>query len=198
MTHGYDTRHTNTAFLTGMRGRAHEQPRSALTGDLAEVVPLRPARSGPARDGAARVGALASMDAGNRVCVAKAATAAGWSEGSPIIVTCVPGRVVARPGTPSERTEHASAFVGGRLTLPVTARACLAISPGDQIVITTVPGEDCLLIVAAADVLQQLTGPVAEPEPGACAAPELAALDAPARRRSSVKPAWQEDSAGVR
>lgn len=198
MTHGLDTRRSTSAFLTGLYGRANQQPVLVPTGALAEVVPLRPARSGPARDGAARVGALASMDAGNRVCVAKAATAAGWSEGSPIIVTCEPGRVVARPGTRSKRTEHATAFVGGRLTLPVTARACLAISPGDQIVITTVPGEDCLLIVAAADVLQQLTGRAAEPEPGVCAAPEPAAPDAPARRRSSVRPAWKEDRAGVR
>ena len=138
--------------------------------------------------------------AASGVCrnLTKAATAAGWSEGSPIVITCEPGRVVARPGTPSQRTEHATAFAGGRLTLPVTARACLAISPGDQIVITTVPGEDCLLIVAAADVLQQLTGTAAAPEPGASAAPEPAAPDAPARRRSSVRAAWTEDRAAVR
>ena len=196
MTHGLATHRNTSAFLTGMHGRPDGYPAQAPTAPVAQVVHMRPALTAPVRDGAVRVGAMSSMDSGNRVCIARAAVAAGWAAGASIVVTCQGGKVVARPGVRTAPTDHASRYQDGRLTLPATVRARLELIAGDQVIVTSVPGTDSVLIVAAAEALQLLTGPVEVPELVAPVEPEELAV--PVRRSSRVRAAWSEDRAAVR
>jgi len=182
MDDGLDKKHRTSAFLTGMRGtQANEGP----PGDVLGVVHAR--RQGlalPARDGARRVGSLGCMDAQNRVHVTEAARAAGWAPECAVVVSVDGGAVRAWPGTPMHPTQSPTRFKAGRLTLPRPVRAVLGLVAGDQVMVASEPGTGALVIAAAADVLQALTGP-AGPFGQAVAATPVPV------RRSGVKAAWR-------
>lgn len=184
MTHGLQTAHRTTALLAGLRplGAAPANLAAGRDTGLAPALLLAPVHRAP-RDGAGRTGVFAAMDAQNRVSIIKVSSALGWTDATPVVVTCEPGRVIARPGVPAKPTELRAKFVGGRLTLPAAARANLWVRTGDQVVAATVPGTDSLVLAAAADVLQQMTGP----EDVACA--PAPATTAPLS--GGVKPRWQ-------
>lgn len=140
------------------------------------------------RDGAARVGAMVRMDAQNRIYVTQVAEAAGWPEATMVTVSVEGSTVCAAPGAPTQPWQTPTGFKAGRLTLPPPVRALLGVLTGDQVVACHEPGTDRIVITAAADLLQTLTGPVAAPQ----GAP---AEVAPPVRRGGVKPAWRAPAA---
>ena len=113
----------------------------------------------PPRDGAARVGGFATMDAQNRLCIAKAAIALGWDDRTALVVVCELGRLTVTEGSPQHRRDAMAKYTDGRLTLSRAARGCLGITGGDQVVVCTAPGGGAMVLMAGADVLQMLTGP---------------------------------------
>lgn len=181
--------HMTAAMVTGMRAPAAAAParRADSAVPLATVVALRPAARWDGRDGAERAMAVAAMDAQNRIAVAKIAAGAGWDpEGAPVVVTCAPGEVRARLGLQQVPTEIPARYVGGRLTLPAAARACLGVVAGDLVAAAAMAGGGELVLVAGADLAQLLTGAVAAPEAPA----------APVRGRSrGVKAAFRPAAA---
>lgn len=134
------------------------------------------------RDGADRTGAMVRMDPQNRIYVTQVAEAAGWPAAAMITVTVEGSRIYAQPGAPTQPWESATGFKAGRLTLPQAVRALLAVRAGDQVVATSEPGSNRMVIAAASDLLQMLTGAAPAPEP----AEPVAAV-----RRGGVKPAWR-------
>ena len=122
----------------------------------ASLYPVSGARADA--DGAARVGGFATMDAQNRLCIAKAASTLGWDDATTLVVTCELGRLTVAQGSPQRRRESVATYQGGRLTLSRASRGCLGLISGDQVIVCTAPGGDAMVLMAAADVLQMLTG----------------------------------------
>ena len=151
-------------------------------------LPRRDAR--PARDGAARRGGIVPLDAQNRIAGGKLLAALGWAAGQPIVASCEPGRAVLRAGAAdTPLLVPVQVDSDRRLLLPPTVTGALGVAPGAQVVAVAVPATGMLLLLAAADVLQQLTGPLPD---AAVAAPEQTTHSAPGSRggRSRVKPRW--------
>lgn len=180
-----------SALLTGMHGPG-QPARPVLSVVGADGVPAAPAlpqaRFGP-RDGAARVVAAAVMDPQNRVCLTRVAAAAGWADEVPLVAECRAGEVRVSPGLRERPSQVEVRYTGGRLTLPSTARAVLQLVPAEAVIATTVPGTAQVLLVAAADLAQELTG---------AAAPTVAPTPvepAAAPRRTTVRTAFRPSTA---
>jgi hypothetical protein len=123
------------------------------------VVPTQPKVVRPRRDGATRVGSIALLETGNRANVAKAANALGWSQGQELVLRLTGAQATVSPGRPGAPDEHAVSVDGkGRLRLPPAAVGCLGVDPGGQILAVAVPAAGTLLMLAAADLLQAVTG----------------------------------------
>ena len=77
----------------------------------------------------------------------------------------------------------------GRLQLPPNVTGALALLPGDQVVAVALPSEGELVVHAAADVLQGLTGVLAVPVADDPAAPvQRVAGERPASVRRAFRP----------
>ena len=146
------------ALVANMRPALPAAMLSRPGADADNVVAL-PNPGLPPRDGATRVGGFAAMDAQNRVCIAKAATALGWDDQTALVVVCELGRITVAEGSPQHRRDTTAKYADGRLTLSRAARGCLGLTTGDQVVLATAPSGGAMVLMAGADVLQMLTGP---------------------------------------
>lgn len=186
MTHGLDTKYRTSALLTEL----HAVPRARRAGPYA--TPLS-AVAGPTpvaalHDGAERVGALARMDAQNRIHASRPAAAAGWPDRCDVVVVLEGAVVRVWPGRRAHPWEIGETFALGRLTLPAGARNQLHLLPGDQVLVSSVPNSDQLVLASAGLVLQDLTGPIA-------VAPRAPVEREPqVKRHSAVKAAFRSAS----
>ena len=159
MAHGLQVARRTAALVAAVRPAlpASLYPVSGARADADGAAPA-PAPALPPRDGATRVGGFATMDAQHRVCIAKAASTLGWDDATTLVVTCELGRLTVAQGSPQRRRESVATYQGGRLTLSRASRGCLGLISGDQVIVCTAPGGDAMVLMAAADVLQMLTG----------------------------------------
>ena len=193
MPSGLDTSVRTAHTVAGIRGPRMPSPQTLTAAPaadaLADVVALPHREVRPARDGATRRGGIVPLDGQNRIAAAKLLGPLGWGAGQPLVAGCGPGRAVLRAGAAdSPLLVPVPVDSDRRLTLPPTVTGALGVGPGEQVLAVAVPATGELLLRAAADVLQELTGPL----PQATPAPPAAA-PAPAGRggRSRVRPRWQ-------
>lgn len=146
----------------------------------------------PVRDGVRRTGALAPTDNQGRVHLRKATTALGWEPGTRLVARVDGRSAVVRPGErKSPLDTPVTADREGRLALPPVVVAALDLHPGDQVLAIAVPATGQLRLHAAADALQELTGPLSVPPP--------TLQDIAPRRKTGtrVKPRFTPDPAGA-
>jgi bifunctional DNA-binding transcriptional regulator/antitoxin component of YhaV-PrlF toxin-antitoxin module len=145
--------------------------------------------SEPARDGVTRVGALAALDRGHRVNAAKALRALGWTTGDRLVAH-VQGRSAVLTRRAQEKYADVPVRVDEdhRLLLPPAVVARLDLGTGAQVLLIAIPGTGELHVVAAADALCRLTGPLADPTPVPTDA--QAPAGAPPRR-TSIRPPFR-------
>ena len=176
MPHGLDTHRRTRHQVSALRPARLPAPETVTAARQASaplVVRTAPPETPPARDGAERRGAVVPVDAQHRVAAGRLLAALGWHAATGLVASCRPGAVVVRPGTAdSPLVVPVRADAERRLTLPPTALGSLGVNAGDQVVAVAVPATGELHLLAAADVLAQLTGPVADaPAPPAVARP---------------------------
>lgn len=179
MVHGLVTHHTTQARLRAIRGGG-----SGLPADVEQPGPTVRVDAAPwsERDGVARALVCGVLDAQNRLSITKLSPVLGWAEDAPVVFRITPHRVVVWAGTPTTPLEIASRYVGGRLTLPGTARARLDVGAGDAVLAVTA-GDGRLVLAAGADVAQVITGASEViPAPLEAVAPV---------KRTGVKSAWR-------
>lgn len=144
------------------------------------VVPLRARR--PPRDGTARVGAVVPLDRDHRASLAKPLAALGWDRSTDLVAEVHGPRAVIREGKPTTRQPWLVPMkvCAGRLTLPPALTGALAVRGGEQVLAIALPTTGELQLLAAADVLQELTG-----ERPKDAAPTRPVLDPGAQRHAA-------------
>jgi hypothetical protein len=122
------------------------------------------------------VGSIALLETENRANVATAANALGWSHGQEPVLRLTGAQATVSPGHPGAPDEHGVSVDGkGRLRLPPAAVGCLGVDPGGQILAVAVPPAGTLLLLAAADLLQALTGWIEIEPPAAHTEPSVSA-----------------------
>jgi hypothetical protein len=191
MPHGLATANRLAHTARAIRGASYPAPETLTAGAglrVADIIALPHRAARPARDGAARFGGIAALDAQHRVSAAKVATTLGWPAGTPLIATTLSGAVTITAGradTPFVVPVPLDA--DRRLTLPPTLTGALGVTAGEQVVLIAIPAAGELRLLAAADALQLITGPV---ENGAGdAGTEVAGLRPAGRTR--VAPRWR-------
>jgi hypothetical protein len=177
--------------ISNIRGSRHVAPgQHAPVAPAAAPVTLLRRSVRPVRDGAPRVGSIVPLDSQHRASLRKPAAALGWDNSTRLVLSVERDRAVVREG---KRTESHLTKVAldrtGRLQLPPNVTGALALLPGDQVVAVALPSERELVIHAAADVLQGLTGVLETPaadEPDATV--QRVAGDRPASVRRAFRP----------
>jgi len=190
MSAALSTARQNRHTVRAIRGRGHIAPGQHERVEPAEApIVLRRRADRPVRDGAVRVGAAVPLDSQHRASLGKPAAALGWDSATSLVLSVERDRAVVREG---RRTSPDLTTVlldrTGRLQLPPNAVGALALLPGDQVIAIALPHERELVLYAAADVLQGLTGVLASP---VAAQPEAPVRRVVGARPVSVREAFQ-------
>jgi bifunctional DNA-binding transcriptional regulator/antitoxin component of YhaV-PrlF toxin-antitoxin module len=180
MPSGLDTaRHTAhrvaaiRAPFPGVDTLAPRPATEAPAAELAPVVHIADRAPRPVRDGAARWGAIVPLDAQNRLSLGKALARLGWDETTFLVAVRDGGRVVVRAADDSPEATPVPVDGDRRLTLPPGVLAILGVRRGDQVFASAVLDTGELYLAAAADVLQEFTGPVPTAPAKAIAVPAV-------------------------